>query len=487
MLAVLRECGALAALLPEVDALFGVPQPPAHHPRVDTGVHVAARSTGRPRSERCRCRRATRCSRTTSARRRRRDALPRHIAHEQRSVRRATRSPERLRVPRIAAMRRGSRRAGTARASRAELRPGDAPRPAAGGRCAAPARAPRRRCSPRARRTLLATRARRSDYAPAQRCCATRSRRVQARGSAARSIAPRAVARRATRCAASGDREAIARAARAARGVRGADGRRRSDAVGDRLHHVGGSAHQRSAREAAAAAPPASCAIAPWRASSSRICVDDRAALRVARPAARPCASVRCSSTWRSVSTTKPRFARSPASPAATPIANEPAYHSGIEQRRAVAELGEALLRPREMILLLARGGGEARLDRGIARDQRLRRVQRLRAHLAGVIDAHQRPRRGGARRAAASASGSSRARRRARGAAPCPTACAARGRSRRSACRASATCVAEAARCALAPDSATESGEKKRAPEGARLQCTCSRDCGAVRCSVLA
>jgi tRNA nucleotidyltransferase (CCA-adding enzyme) len=40
MLAVLRDCGALAALLPEVDALFGVPQPPIHHPEVDTGVHV---------------------------------------------------------------------------------------------------------------------------------------------------------------------------------------------------------------------------------------------------------------------------------------------------------------------------------------------------------------------------------------------------------------------------------------------------------------
>jgi len=37
---VLRDCGALAELLPEVDALFGVPQPPAHHPEVDTGVHV---------------------------------------------------------------------------------------------------------------------------------------------------------------------------------------------------------------------------------------------------------------------------------------------------------------------------------------------------------------------------------------------------------------------------------------------------------------
>ncbi|QLC72620.1 multifunctional CCA addition/repair protein [Pseudomonas sp. LPB0260] len=37
---VLRDCGALKALLPEVDALFGVPQPAAHHPEIDTGVHV---------------------------------------------------------------------------------------------------------------------------------------------------------------------------------------------------------------------------------------------------------------------------------------------------------------------------------------------------------------------------------------------------------------------------------------------------------------
>ncbi|MEQ1663392.1 MAG: multifunctional CCA addition/repair protein [Thiobacillus sp.] len=40
MFAVLRGCGALARLFPEIDCLFGVPQPPAHHPEVDTGVHV---------------------------------------------------------------------------------------------------------------------------------------------------------------------------------------------------------------------------------------------------------------------------------------------------------------------------------------------------------------------------------------------------------------------------------------------------------------
>jgi tRNA nucleotidyltransferase (CCA-adding enzyme) len=40
MLAVLRDCGALARILPELDALWGVPQPPLHHPEVDTGVHM---------------------------------------------------------------------------------------------------------------------------------------------------------------------------------------------------------------------------------------------------------------------------------------------------------------------------------------------------------------------------------------------------------------------------------------------------------------
>ena len=40
MLEVLCSCGALAKILPEVDRLFGVPQPAGHHPEIDTGVHV---------------------------------------------------------------------------------------------------------------------------------------------------------------------------------------------------------------------------------------------------------------------------------------------------------------------------------------------------------------------------------------------------------------------------------------------------------------
>jgi tRNA nucleotidyltransferase (CCA-adding enzyme) len=40
MLTVLRECGALARIMPELDALWGVPQPPRHHPEIDTGIHM---------------------------------------------------------------------------------------------------------------------------------------------------------------------------------------------------------------------------------------------------------------------------------------------------------------------------------------------------------------------------------------------------------------------------------------------------------------
>jgi tRNA nucleotidyltransferase (CCA-adding enzyme) len=40
MLLALRACGALARVLPEVDALFGVPQPQKHHPEIDTGAHL---------------------------------------------------------------------------------------------------------------------------------------------------------------------------------------------------------------------------------------------------------------------------------------------------------------------------------------------------------------------------------------------------------------------------------------------------------------
>lgn len=39
-LEVLRDCEALKVILPEVDRLFGVPQPEQHHPEIDTGKHI---------------------------------------------------------------------------------------------------------------------------------------------------------------------------------------------------------------------------------------------------------------------------------------------------------------------------------------------------------------------------------------------------------------------------------------------------------------
>ena len=99
MLAVLRDCGALAALLPEVAALYGVPQPPAHHPEIDTGVHLAlaldwAAAHGLDLPARYAVL-AHDLGKATS----RPGDLPRHVAHEQRSVRLAAKLSERLKVP----------------------------------------------------------------------------------------------------------------------------------------------------------------------------------------------------------------------------------------------------------------------------------------------------------------------------------------------------------------------------------------------------
>jgi len=99
MLAVLRGCGALARLLPEVDALYGVPQPAAHHPEVDTGVHLGlvldmAAMLDAPLAVRYACLCHDLGKGTTP-----RDEWPRHIAHEARSVKLAERVSDRWKVP----------------------------------------------------------------------------------------------------------------------------------------------------------------------------------------------------------------------------------------------------------------------------------------------------------------------------------------------------------------------------------------------------
>jgi tRNA nucleotidyltransferase (CCA-adding enzyme) len=100
MFIVLRECGALAKILPELDRLFGVPQPAQHHPEIDTGVHVmlvvdctAARGT--PLAVRYAALLHDLGKGETPA-----SEWPRHIGHEERSVRLAREASERLRAPR---------------------------------------------------------------------------------------------------------------------------------------------------------------------------------------------------------------------------------------------------------------------------------------------------------------------------------------------------------------------------------------------------
>ncbi len=99
MFELLRDCGALAVLLPEVDRLWGVPQPEAHHPEVDTGVHLmmvldmaAQLRTALP--VRFACLVHDLGKGTTPA-----EVLPRHIGHEQRSAQLLRAVCERWRVP----------------------------------------------------------------------------------------------------------------------------------------------------------------------------------------------------------------------------------------------------------------------------------------------------------------------------------------------------------------------------------------------------
>ncbi|AEJ03046.1 polynucleotide adenylyltransferase/metal dependent phosphohydrolase [Nitrosomonas sp. Is79A3] len=99
MFYVLRECGALTRILPEVDVLFGVPQPAHAHPEIDTGLHImlaidyaAVRNYSLP------VRFATLThdlgKGTTPP-----EEWPRHIGHEERSIDLTRNLCERIRIP----------------------------------------------------------------------------------------------------------------------------------------------------------------------------------------------------------------------------------------------------------------------------------------------------------------------------------------------------------------------------------------------------
>ncbi|HEY4093710.1 MAG TPA: multifunctional CCA addition/repair protein [Luteibacter sp.] len=97
---VLRECGALRVLFPEVDALYGVPQRPEFHPEVDTGIHIemvlhaaATLAPGDALVGYCALTHDLGKALTPT------DVLPRHIMHEQRGIGPVQAMSARLKVP----------------------------------------------------------------------------------------------------------------------------------------------------------------------------------------------------------------------------------------------------------------------------------------------------------------------------------------------------------------------------------------------------
>ena len=99
MFEVLRSCGALQVILPELNRLWGVPQRPEYHPEVDSGVHAMlvldmAAQLDAPLTVRFACLCHDFGKGTTPA-----EVLPRHIGHEQRSARLLQAVCDRWRVP----------------------------------------------------------------------------------------------------------------------------------------------------------------------------------------------------------------------------------------------------------------------------------------------------------------------------------------------------------------------------------------------------
>ncbi|HEV2681509.1 MAG TPA: multifunctional CCA addition/repair protein [Rhodanobacter sp.] len=99
-LRVLRECGALAVLFPEIDALYGVPQRAEFHPEIDTGIHVemvldaaAELAPGDDLVGFCALVHDLGKALTPA------DELPRHVGHEHRGVAPLRALAARLKVP----------------------------------------------------------------------------------------------------------------------------------------------------------------------------------------------------------------------------------------------------------------------------------------------------------------------------------------------------------------------------------------------------
>ena len=95
----LRNCGALAKILPEVEALFGVPQPEKYHPEIDCGIHTLLVVDDAARHDYPLEVRFAALTHDLGKATTPQDILPRHIGHEQRSVELIKQLAQRLRVP----------------------------------------------------------------------------------------------------------------------------------------------------------------------------------------------------------------------------------------------------------------------------------------------------------------------------------------------------------------------------------------------------
>jgi tRNA nucleotidyltransferase (CCA-adding enzyme) len=99
MLQTLRDCGALSRILPEVDALFGVPQPAAHHPEIDTGSHILLVIDYAAHQAYSLPARFAALTHDLGKGATPRELWPQHIGHEEKSVQLLEALCQRLRVP----------------------------------------------------------------------------------------------------------------------------------------------------------------------------------------------------------------------------------------------------------------------------------------------------------------------------------------------------------------------------------------------------
>lgn len=99
MFDVLRECGALEKILPELDCLWGVPQPEKHHPEIDTGVHVMMTIDYAAKQHFSLPVRVATLLHDLGKGTTPKDILPRHIGHDERGAKLVKEVSKRLRLP----------------------------------------------------------------------------------------------------------------------------------------------------------------------------------------------------------------------------------------------------------------------------------------------------------------------------------------------------------------------------------------------------